>query len=54
MTNKSEPLRIGVIGCGHWGPNHIRVFSQMKDVAVVGVADRVSVGANIVVEQAIV
>ena len=32
-------LRIGVIGCGHWGPNHIRVFSQMKDCNVVAIAD---------------
>lgn len=32
-------LRIGVIGCGHWGPNHIRVFSQMKGCAVVAIAD---------------
>lgn len=32
-------LRIGVIGCGHWGPNHIRVFSQMKDCTVVAIAD---------------
>ena len=23
-------VRIGIIGCGHWGPNHIRVFDQLK------------------------
>lgn len=32
-------LNIGVIGCGHWGPNHIRVFSSLKDCSVVAVAD---------------
>ena len=32
-------LRLGVIGCGHWGPNHIRVFSQLKGCAVVAIAD---------------
>ncbi len=32
-------LKIGVIGCGHWGPNHLRVFSQLKNCAVVAVAD---------------
>jgi predicted dehydrogenase len=32
-------LRIGVIGCGHWGPNHIRVFSQLNDSVVVAAAD---------------
>ena len=23
-------LGIGVLGLGHWGPNHVRVFSQME------------------------
>lgn len=32
-------LRVGVIGCGHWGPNHIRVFSQLKDCSVVAIAE---------------
>lgn len=30
---------IGVIGCGHWGPNHIRIFSQLKDSQVKFCAD---------------
>lgn len=32
-------IRIGVVGCGHWGPNHIRVFSQLRDARVVACAD---------------
>ena len=24
-------VKVGVIGCGHWGPNHIRVFSQLTN-----------------------
>jgi len=32
-------IRMGVIGCGHWGPNHLRVFSQIKDCAVAAMAD---------------
>ena len=24
-------ISVGVIGCGHWGPNHIRVFSQLSN-----------------------
>jgi predicted dehydrogenase len=32
-------INIGVIGCGHWGPNHVRVFSQIKDSRVVACAD---------------
>lgn len=39
MNNLVHPLRIGVIGCGHWGPNHVRVFSQLKDCVVVAVVD---------------
>jgi predicted dehydrogenase len=33
------PVRVGVIGCGHWGPNHIRVFSQLPGSSVVACAD---------------
>ena len=32
-------IHIGVIGCGHWGPNHIRVFSFLRDSCVISVAD---------------
>lgn len=32
-------IRIGVIGCGHWGPNHIRVFSQLRESSVTACAD---------------
>ena len=30
---------IGVIGCGHCGPNHVRVFSQLRESRVVACAD---------------
>ena len=32
-------VTIGVIGCGHWGPNHIRVFSQSSNSKVAMCAD---------------
>lgn len=32
-------INVGVIGCGHWGPNHIRVFSQLADSRCLMVAD---------------
>ena len=32
-------IRIGVIGYGHWGPNHVRVFSSLPNSEVVAVAD---------------
>ncbi len=27
-------ITIGVIGCGHWGPNHIRIFNQLPNSCV--------------------
>ncbi len=32
-------ITIGVIGCGHWGPNHIRIFSQNANSRVKTCAD---------------
>jgi len=32
-------VRIGVIGCGHWGPNHIRIFHQLPNAQVLACAD---------------
>ncbi|WP_292468279.1 UDP-N-acetylglucosamine 3-dehydrogenase [Methanolobus sp.] len=32
-------LRIGVIGAGAMGKNHIRIYSEMPDVELVGIAD---------------
>ena len=32
-------LNVGVIGCGYWGPNLIRNFSQLNRTALVRVAD---------------
>ncbi len=32
-------ISVGVIGCGHWGPNHIRVFSQLPDARCARCAD---------------
>src|SRR5260370_5353849 len=34
-----KPLGVGVIGLGHWGPNHVRTFSQMEGARVVMCAD---------------
>ncbi|UCC40428.1 MAG: Gfo/Idh/MocA family oxidoreductase, partial [Candidatus Aminicenantes bacterium] len=32
-------VTLGVIGCGHWGPNHIRNFSFLQNVSVKSCAD---------------
>lgn len=44
-------VNIGVIGCGHWGPNHIRVFSQLRDSSVVACADPDAKRLEAVAEQ---
>jgi predicted dehydrogenase len=33
-------VRIGVVGCGYWGPNLIRAFLENPEATVVAVADR--------------
>jgi len=33
-------LRIGVIGVGYLGQHHARIFSELEDVELIGVADR--------------
>jgi len=32
-------LRVGVVGCGYWGPNLIRNFNQLRDSEVIACAD---------------
>ncbi len=39
MGSEQRRWRIGVIGCGEWGPNHVRNFAALPDAEVVAVAD---------------
>jgi predicted dehydrogenase len=32
-------IRVGVIGCGYWGPNLVRVFNEIEGAEVVSVSD---------------
>jgi predicted dehydrogenase len=32
-------INVGIIGCGHWGPNHVRVFSQLANSRATMCAD---------------
>lgn len=32
-------VNVGIIGCGHWGPNHIRIFSQLSNSKALMCAD---------------
>jgi predicted dehydrogenase len=34
-----KKINLGIIGCGHWGPNFVRNFSQMPDVNLICVCD---------------
>src|SRR5262245_54817715 len=40
MSGESRQLRIGLVGYGHWGPNHVRVFNDLDGCRVTIVADR--------------
>lgn len=33
-------IRIGLVGCGHWGPNYLRVLQFLEGAEVVAVCDR--------------
>ncbi len=35
-------MRLGIIGCGHWGKNYVRVFDQLSGVHVAQVADQLA------------
>jgi predicted dehydrogenase len=35
----AEPTGVAVIGCGYWGANYVRVFTEMADCNVVAVCD---------------
>ena len=34
-----RPLRLGLIGLGYWGPNYLRIFSQLDGCKVAACAD---------------
>lgn len=35
-------MKFGIIGCGYFGKNYVRILREMKDVQLVGVANRTS------------
>lgn len=39
MTHAAPTFSLGLIGCGHWGPNHLRAFMSLPGVRVVWAAD---------------
>ena len=39
-TDAAAPPKVAVIGCGHWGKNHVRNFHQLGALAAVSDTDR--------------
>ena len=39
MSSPSTPVRVGVIGFGQWGPNHVRNFNMIEGSEVVRICD---------------
>ncbi|MBI3939310.1 MAG: Gfo/Idh/MocA family oxidoreductase [Acidobacteria bacterium] len=37
--DSSQKLKIGVIGCGHWGMNYLRVFSEIRESQLIGLLE---------------
>ncbi len=46
-------IKIGVIGAGKWGQNHVRVFSEL-DCELVGIADTMQETAELAKNYSIV
>jgi predicted dehydrogenase len=40
MPNEHERLGVAVIGCGYWGKNYVRVFSELPESRLVAVCDQ--------------
>lgn len=36
----TNPLGIAVVGCGYWGMNYVRIFSELRESRVVAVCDQ--------------
>lgn len=39
MSSQPSPVRLGVIGFGQWGPNHVRNFSQLEGCDIGRICD---------------
>jgi predicted dehydrogenase len=44
-------VNVGVIGCGFWGKNHVRVFNEISNCNLLAVADIDSQQARLLGEQ---
>ncbi len=39
ISGRDIVINVGVIGCGHWGPNHIRIFAGLQESRAVMCSD---------------
>jgi len=39
QSHDSDKIRVGVVGCGHWGKNYVRIFSSLPNSCVTAVCD---------------
>src|SRR5690242_6721938 len=42
----ANPLRIGVVGCGYWGMNYVRIFNELLEARLVAICDERSERLN--------
>lgn len=47
----SDPIRVGVVGVGHLGQHHARVYAELPGVELVGVVDRSSERAREIADR---
>jgi predicted dehydrogenase len=38
-AGQAGEVRLGLVGCGQWGPNYLRAFSELDGCAMMAVAD---------------
>lgn len=40
IVGRRRTLGIGIIGCGYWGKNYVRVFNELPETKVIAICDR--------------
>ena len=40
VGRKQRPVGVGIIGCGYWGKNYVRVFNELPEAKVLTICDR--------------
>jgi len=40
IVGRRRALGVGIIGCGYWGKNYVRVFNELPETKVIAICDR--------------